>query len=216
MEEAVDLQEYLDILPYPAFVLDCNQFEQRSGNDNPTAESITFIIVNKACSDAKYGGLVAKEIEENALFREWLCSNEGTTQNQQLFESADLEFTSNILRSTPLTLKSLTYRPIQSSQQSPSHTLATPTIHHPNINITNPILDRSMEQIHPANKPLPPPPTPRLPPLKRLVKNPNGTSRNLAPKSPHNVLLRHKLSLPLRNVLGRRPRRPIVPPSPTD
>jgi hypothetical protein len=104
MEEAVDLQEYLDILPYPAFVLDCNQFEPRSGNDYPTAESINFVLVNKACSDAKYGGLVAKEIEENPLFREWLCSNhtEGTIENQQLFESGDLEFTSNILRSMSL------------------------------------------------------------------------------------------------------------------
>jgi hypothetical protein len=102
MEEVVDLKEYLDILPYPAFVLDCNQFEPRTGNQNPNADNINFILMNKACSDAKFGAIVAKEIEENQLFREWLCSNptEGTSTQNQLFESAELEFSSNILRST--------------------------------------------------------------------------------------------------------------------
>jgi hypothetical protein len=105
MEEVVDLQEYLDILPFPAFVLDCNKFEPRIGNESPSAESINFVLVNKACSDPKLGGVVKKEIKENRLFREWLCLNhvDGTSiRGQEFFESNELEFSFNFLRSTPL------------------------------------------------------------------------------------------------------------------
>jgi len=102
MEEPVELQEYLDCLPFPAFVLDSNHFVPHAGNDSPSAESIKFVLANKACRESHWGHLVAKEIKENRAFREWLCLShaDGTSiRGQEFYQFADLEFSFNFLRS---------------------------------------------------------------------------------------------------------------------
>lgn len=102
MEEPVELQEYLDCLPFPAFVLDSNQFVPHMGDASPSAESIKFVLANKACRESKWGTLVAKEILEKGAFREWLCLShvDGTSiRSQEFYQSADLEFSFNFLRS---------------------------------------------------------------------------------------------------------------------
>ena len=102
MEEPVELQEYLDCLPFPAFVLDSNHFVPHVGNNSPSPESIKFVLANKACRESKYGGLVAKEIKENRVFREWLCLShaDGTSiRGQEFYQSTELEFSFNFLRS---------------------------------------------------------------------------------------------------------------------
>ena len=102
MEGPVELQEYLDCLPFPAFVLDSNLFVPRVGNASPSAESIKFVITNKACRESPWGDLLAIEIKEKAVFREWLClaHADGTSiRGQEFYQSADLEFSFNFLRS---------------------------------------------------------------------------------------------------------------------
>ena len=102
MEEPVELQEYLDCLPFPAFVLDSNHFVPHMGNASPSADSIKFVLANKACQDTKWGGIVANEIKEKASFREWLCLShaDGTSiRAQEFYQATELEFSFNFLRS---------------------------------------------------------------------------------------------------------------------
>lgn len=98
MDQPVELQEYLDVLPFPAFVLDCNNF-------SADYDSIKPIAVNKACRDGKMGDLVRREIKDNSEFQKWLCKpydveSLSSTRGQDFFESPELEFSFNFLRGT--------------------------------------------------------------------------------------------------------------------
>jgi len=103
MEGPVELQEYLDALTFPAFVLDCDDFSTEDANPYP--ESIQPMAVNKACQDDKMGDMVRKEIKGNNEFRKWLCKpyveEMSSTRGQDIFESQELEFSCNFVRSTP-------------------------------------------------------------------------------------------------------------------
>lgn len=101
----VDLQEYLDILPFPAFVVDCNTFIPHVDVDTPSTDDIRPIMVNKATRDGSLSAMVAKEIKENPAFRRWLCLThpDGTSvRGQEFFETKELEFSYNFLRSMTL------------------------------------------------------------------------------------------------------------------
>ena len=107
MEDPVDLQEYLDSLPFPAFVLDYNNYTPHANQPVPTPEEIKPVIVNQATRDGKLGRIVVKEIKENPDFRKWLCFTrpDGTSvRGQEFFLTAALEFSFNFLRSTHDTL----------------------------------------------------------------------------------------------------------------
>ena len=102
MEDPVELQEYLDILPFPAFVVDCNYYTPNSGMDPPGADSIRIVLVNKATRDGHMGKAVAREINDNPAFRKWLSLThpDGTSvSGQEFFETQNLEFSFNFLRS---------------------------------------------------------------------------------------------------------------------
>lgn len=102
MEESVDLQEYLDILPFPAFIVDCNSYTPHIDTVVPSPESIKRVFANKACREGSLGNHVAREIKTNASFRKWLSFTQpdGTSiRGQEFFETSHLEFSFNFLRS---------------------------------------------------------------------------------------------------------------------
>ena len=109
--ESVGLQEYLDALPFPAFVLDSQSFHYGE-NETPTVESIRPVLLNKAACDEKLGELVANEIRGNPSFRKWLCLFPlgGTAATgQECFETEELELTFNFLRGTSIAKILTTY-----------------------------------------------------------------------------------------------------------
>lgn len=103
--ESLGLQEYLDVLPYPGFVLDCTDFVNLAADDDiPGPESIKPIAVNKAYHDERFGKVVAAEINENPQFRKWLRSphyNNASYRGQEHFASGDVEYVFNFVRGSP-------------------------------------------------------------------------------------------------------------------
>jgi hypothetical protein len=98
--EPVELQEYLDVLPFPAFVLDCNHFPVE--DETPSSDSIIPIAVNRACRNENLGTLVWTGIRENAELRKWLAKpyvdDLSSKRGQDFFEMPEIEFTFNFVR----------------------------------------------------------------------------------------------------------------------
>ena len=95
MEERLELQEFLDVLPSPAFILDLREYGRTTINDiNP--DSIRFVVVNKSAKGV-LGNAAMREVNDNPSFRQWLLR---PSTAQETFEGDDLEFTSNVIRGT--------------------------------------------------------------------------------------------------------------------
>jgi hypothetical protein len=93
MEEQIGLQEFLDVLPTPAFIVDLREYGVTS--TEVSADSIRFAVMNKSARDGVLGNSVVREINDNDSFRRWIIQQ---SSDQDIFEGDDLDFTSNVLR----------------------------------------------------------------------------------------------------------------------
>lgn len=98
MDEVLDLREFLDVLPSPAFVLDLKPFANLA--DVPP-DAIKFAVVNKIAQEPHISSSLERDIQNNSSFRQWLCLHQF---RQDAYEGDDFQFFSSLVRGISPTL----------------------------------------------------------------------------------------------------------------
>jgi len=92
MEEVLDLREFLDVLPSPAFLLD---LEPLANLADVPPDAIKFAAVNKVAQEPHISSSLERDIQNNSSFRQWLCLHQSS---QDTYEGDDFQFFSTLVR----------------------------------------------------------------------------------------------------------------------
>jgi hypothetical protein len=97
---SLELIEYLDVIPFPAFILDLDHLH--FDGDDPPAELLSPIAANRACRDQRFDDLVSGEVKTNPRFRQWLSLlyADGSA-HEQFTDARELDYVFSVVRGIP-------------------------------------------------------------------------------------------------------------------
>jgi hypothetical protein len=97
---SLELIDYLDVIPFPAFILDLNRLHYEG--DDPPAELLSPLAANKACRDQRFDELVSGEVKSNPRFRQWLslpyADGSAVRAHEQFTDARELDYVFSVVR----------------------------------------------------------------------------------------------------------------------